>query len=153
MIYSTDPIRVKLYVKAYLENQFEKEGNCIVIPVRHEIMRLLSVLVSSKRKLRDYRLQKEMYADDVKIKLSSFFYTTYGYCLTHTNMVIFQTYLEEKVKQRVIDYADALMHSHTVVERKKAITMALQHFGLDEENMPIQSIIKADYRHRVAAKR
>lgn len=153
MIYSSDPIRVKPYVKAYLENNFEQEGNLIVIPDRHEIMRLLSVLVSSKRKLRDYRLSPSMYSDDIKLKLTKFFYTTYGYSLTHTNMVIFQCYLEEKVKQRVIDYADALMHTNTVVERKKAIIRSMQNFGLDEDNLPVQTIIKADYRKRIAAKR
>jgi hypothetical protein len=137
-------------VKAYLYNQFDVEGGVLVIPDHSDIMRVLSRLVLSKSKLRDYRIgDSKKQSEAVVIKLSEFFFTKYGSSLTATNAGIFQMYLEAQIKMRLFDWIDAVMAVNEGMERKKAIHMAMERFGFDEDNFPYQTLKKSEYRRRL----
>jgi hypothetical protein len=149
LIYRTDPIRVKPFVKAYLHNQFEVVDGLLLVPDNSDLMRVLSRLMLSKSKLRDHQLSFSGDVDTIQIRLSEWFFCKYGSSLTNTNMSIFQLYLEGMIKTRLFDWIDAALAVNPAMERKQAIHLALERFGFDEENFPYQTIKKADYRRRM----
>jgi hypothetical protein len=138
----TIEIPVKAYIKTWIETQI---GTPAKLSRENNIGKYLYQLMEDPTEKRDpdYRPYKEM----VAVKITEEVFLRKGYYLTKTNVIAFNTFVEEQIKSTVFNYIDALIDGSNRIKKKEAIEKALVKFGFDEWNWPYQSVKKAYDRH------
>jgi hypothetical protein len=151
MQFATDPIKVKPYVRAYLTHQYQRtRSGIILIPSKDPVMIYLVTLLGRMRTRRDAQTTLDHYTAEVKIALEHTNFKLNGYCLTRTNTVNFQLFLEGTVKDRLYYWYRVAKSYNEDVELKTVVEDFRKEFGFEEENLPYETAIKSLYRYRTS---
>lgn len=138
----TVEIPVKPYIRRWIELQIGKPAK---LSRDNNIGKYLYQLMEDPVDRRE--IDFPSYQEMIEIKITEEVFLRKGYYLTRTNIIAFNSFVEEHIKTTVFNYIDALIDGSGKIKKKDAIEKALLKFGFDEWSWPYQSVKKAYDRH------
>lgn len=146
MIFTAE-IPVKPYIKQYLEYNFGRPAH---LTREKSIGKYLFELLERERRDRDKEYKG--YTAVVTVRISEDIHIRHGSFLTKTNIINFNSFLEDHIKALMCIHVDAVIEGMTARDKKvkisEAIEMFQEKFGFTEQTFGFETIKKAYYRYR-----
>lgn len=140
-------IPIKPYVKHYLVTNFSEPADLSTDKRLNKMFRDLlkrPVFRHDKRYNETFSKEKSIYSQSIEILISESDFYRYGWELTKTNTIQFNSEIESRTKEfmrRTVEIYENLM------SQKEAILKFQEEFGFSEDIWPYESIKKDYYRN------
>lgn len=143
-------IQCKSYVAAYLKKHHysicENGVEAVDLSSNRFLKEYFLNVLSRASQRFDNRITLSTYPDKVFIHITNDEFDRYGYTVSKTSMLRFNTFVEDFIKKHSRIYV-GLLHRNRGIMKAKAIRRFQEEFGLTEDVFPYETIKKDIDRH------
>jgi hypothetical protein len=137
-------ISVKKYIRHYLQQRF---GDPTLLTKDHQIGKYLYQLLGDACTRNDSDFKP--YKDTLTVKITEDVFLRKGYLLTATNVINFNNFVEEVIKNEMFLHIDVIREHRPGIKIKSAIEHVMQKMLFDENVFPYETMKKSYDRYRL----